>query len=77
MSVPVEWQGGLLDRSTARYFYKWLKTSLHKPICNLLKTCFLENVQSKINYNFYNKSFCNKQIQDLTMVVYLTKWDVC
>jgi hypothetical protein len=32
----------LLDRSTARYFYKRLKTSLHKPRGN-----FLENVFSK------------------------------
>ncbi len=28
---------GLLDRSTARYFYKWLKTCLHKTAGNLLE----------------------------------------
>jgi hypothetical protein len=31
---------GLLDRSTARYFYKRLKTSLHKPRGNLLEILF-------------------------------------
>ncbi len=32
--------GGLLDRSTARCFYKRLKTSLHKPRGNLLENLF-------------------------------------
>jgi hypothetical protein len=31
---------GLLDRSTARYFYKRLKTRLHKPRGNLLENLF-------------------------------------
>jgi hypothetical protein len=39
-SLLVLVQGGLLDRSTARYFYNWLKTSLNKPTGNLLKNLF-------------------------------------
>ncbi len=31
---------GMLDRSTARYFYKRLRTSLHKPRGNLLENLF-------------------------------------
>ncbi len=43
---------GLLNRSTALYFYKPLKTSLHKPGGNLLKNLFSKNVHLKIVYNF-------------------------
>jgi predicted transcriptional regulator len=35
---------GLLNRSTARYFYKRLEASLHKPTGNLLENLFLKNV---------------------------------
>jgi hypothetical protein len=45
--VPCHW--GLLDRSTARYFYKWLKTSLHKPTGNLLKISFSRKYAVKSN----------------------------
>jgi hypothetical protein len=40
--------GGLLDRSTARYFYKRLLTCLHKPTENFLENLFGENVYLKI-----------------------------
>jgi hypothetical protein len=43
---------GLLDRSTSRYFYKRLKTSLHKPRGNFLENLFSKNVDLKIIYNF-------------------------
>jgi hypothetical protein len=36
--------GGLLDRSTARYFYKRLKTSLHKPRGNLVEILFYKKM---------------------------------
>jgi hypothetical protein len=36
------WCRGLLDRSTARYFYKRIKTSLHKPRGNLVENLFYE-----------------------------------
>ncbi len=35
---------GLLDRSMARYFYKRLKTSLHKPTGNLFKKLVLQKM---------------------------------
>jgi hypothetical protein len=35
-----ERQGGLLDRSTARYFYKGYKTSLQKHTVNLVENLF-------------------------------------
>jgi hypothetical protein len=35
---------GLLDRSTAGYFYERLKTSLHKPTGNLLENLFFLHV---------------------------------
>jgi hypothetical protein len=44
-----ETAGGLLDRSTARYFYKQLKTSLHKPRGNLLENLFSRNYAVKNN----------------------------
>ncbi len=51
IATQLTW-GGLLDRSTALYFYKRLKTNLHKPRGNLLETYFLKNVHLKIIYNF-------------------------
>jgi hypothetical protein len=52
---------GLLERSTARYFYKRLKTCLHKPTGNLLeilvyRKCTFENcLQFFINVFVSNK----------------------
>ncbi len=53
--------GGLLDRSSARYFYKGSKKSLHKHTRNLVENLFSKNVHLKIVYNFWHKSFCLKQ----------------
>jgi hypothetical protein len=39
-SLLVVVKRGLLDRSTSGYFYKWRKTSLHKPAGDLLKKLF-------------------------------------
>jgi hypothetical protein len=45
--------GGLLDRSTAWYFYKDSKTSLHKPTANSGKNIFfITNVYINM-YIFY------------------------
>jgi hypothetical protein len=38
---------GVLDRSTALYFYKRLKTSLHKPRGNLLENLFYKKCAFK------------------------------
>ncbi len=49
---------GLLDRSTARYFYKRLKPSLHKPTGNLLGNLFCRKCAFKNNSLLLEKSFC-------------------
>ncbi len=54
-------KGGLLDISTARYFYKVFKTILHKPIVNSGINIFVTNVYINIIYNFYNKAYSVKQ----------------
>ncbi len=51
---------GLLDISTARYFYKVFKTTLHKPTANSGITYFIANVYINIIYNFYNKGYSVK-----------------
>ncbi len=43
---------GLLDISTALYFYKRLKTSLHKPRGNLLENLTSKKCAFKNSYNF-------------------------
>jgi hypothetical protein len=48
---------GLLDRSTARYFYKRLKTSLHKPRDNLWENLFSKKCAFKINLQLSEKKF--------------------
>jgi hypothetical protein len=48
-----DFRRGLLDRSTARYFYKGSKTSLHKHTGNLVENLFYKkNVHLKVIYNF-------------------------
>jgi hypothetical protein len=46
---------GLLDRSTALYFYKRLKTSLHKPRGNLLENLFYKKCAFKNNLQLFEK----------------------
>ncbi len=48
---------GLLDRSTARYFYKRLKTSLHKPRGNFLENLFSKKCALKNNLQLLEKKF--------------------
>ncbi len=64
VKVIVSFQRGLLNKSTAWYFYKRLKTSLHKPTGNLLQNLFSKKCAFKNNLQF-KKSFCLKQIQHL------------
>jgi hypothetical protein len=52
---------GLLDRSTARYFYKGSKTILHKSTANSGINLFIKNVDINIIYNFCNKDLSVKQ----------------
>jgi hypothetical protein len=49
--------GGLLDRSTALYFYKRLKTSLHKPRGNLLENLFSKKCAFKNNLQLLEENF--------------------
>jgi hypothetical protein len=53
-------KGGLLDRSTARYFYKRLKTSLHKPRDNLLEHLFSKKCSFKINLQLLEQTFMSQ-----------------
>jgi hypothetical protein len=68
--------GGLLDKSTARYFYKRLKTSLHKPRGNLLEILFYNKCAFKNNLQLSEKSFSLKQVQHLKMAFYFKKWPI-
>jgi hypothetical protein len=51
---------GLLDRSTALYFYKRLKTSLHKPRGNLLENLFSKKCAFKNNLQLLEKKFLSQ-----------------
>ncbi len=51
---------GLLDRSTARYFYKQLKTSLHKPRGNFLENLFSKKCAFKNNLQLLEKKFLSQ-----------------
>jgi hypothetical protein len=51
---------GLLDRSTARYFYKRLKTSLHKPRGNLLENLFSKKCAFINNLQLLEKTFLSQ-----------------
>ncbi len=48
---------GLLDRSTARYVYKRLKASLHKPTDILLENLFSKKCAIKNNLQLLEKKF--------------------
>jgi hypothetical protein len=72
-----EWVSrGLLDRSTAQYFYQRLKTTLHKPRGNLLENLFSKKYAFKNNLQLLEKKFCLKQIYHLKMAFYLAKWPI-
>ncbi len=64
---------GLLDRSTARYFYKRLKASLHKPTDNLLENLFSKKCVFKNNLQLLEQIFCLKHVKHLKVTFYLTK----
>jgi hypothetical protein len=51
---------GLLDRSTARYFYKRLKTSLHKPRGILVEILFYKKCALKNNLQLLEKQFLSQ-----------------
>ncbi len=51
---------GLLDRSTALYFYKRLKTSLHKPRGNLFENLFFFKCAFKNNFQLLEKKFLSQ-----------------
>jgi hypothetical protein len=51
---------GLLDRSTARYFYKRLKVSLHKPTGNLLENLYSKKCVFKNNLKHLEKKFLSQ-----------------
>jgi hypothetical protein len=51
---------GLLDRSTARYFYKRLKASLHEPTGNLLENLFSKKCVFKNNLQLLEKKFLSQ-----------------
>jgi hypothetical protein len=53
-------EGGLLDRSTALYFYKRLKTSLHKPRGNFLENLFSTKCAFKKNLQLLEKKFLSQ-----------------
>jgi hypothetical protein len=55
LAHPSPSAGGLLDRSTARYFYKRLKPSLHKPTDNLLENLFCRKCAFKNNSQLLEK----------------------
>ncbi len=57
----IMFSGGLLDRSTARYFYKRLKTSLHKPRGNLLENLFSKKCWLKNNLKLLEKKFLSQR----------------
>jgi hypothetical protein len=50
---------GLLNTSTARYFYKVSKSILHNPTVN--SEINITNLYTNIIYNFYNKAYSVKQ----------------
>jgi hypothetical protein len=51
---------GLLDRSTALYFYKRLKTNLHKPKGNFLENLFSKKCAFKNNLQILEKKFLSQ-----------------
>jgi hypothetical protein len=57
--LRLRWRG-LLDRSMALYFYKQLKTSLHKPRGNLLENLFSKKCEFKNNLLLLEKKFLSQ-----------------
>ncbi len=60
---PASWAPtlrGLLDRTTTRYVYKWLKASLHKPTGNLLEILFSKKCVFKNNLQLLEKNFLSQ-----------------
>ncbi len=55
-----EFDRGLLDKSTARYFYKRLKTSLHKPRGNFLENLFSKKCALKNNLQLLANKFLSQ-----------------
>jgi hypothetical protein len=64
---------GLLDRSTALYFYKRLKTSLHKPRGNLLQNLFYKKCAFKNNLQLLEKNFLSQTNTTPKNVILLSK----
>jgi hypothetical protein len=60
MGPASSYTGGLLDISTARYFYEVPKTILHKPTDNSGINIFITNVYTNIINNFYYISYSVK-----------------
>ncbi len=60
VSDPDRFGWGLLDRSTALYFYKQLKTSLHKPRGNLLENLFSKKCAFKNTLQLLVKKFLSQ-----------------
>jgi hypothetical protein len=67
---------GLLDRSTARYFYKQPKASLHKPT-GLLENLFPKKGVFKNNLQHLEKMFFSQTNTTPKMAFYLTQWPIC
>jgi hypothetical protein len=60
--LTLDFQRGLLDRSTARYFYQRLKTGLHKPTGNLLENIFSRKCAFKNNLQPLEKKILSQTI---------------
>ncbi len=67
---------GLLDRSTALYFYKQLKTSIHKPIGSLFENLFSKKYAFKNNLQLLEKKFLSQTNTTSKMAFYLAKWPI-
>jgi hypothetical protein len=67
-------KGDLLNRSTARYFYKRLKTSLHKPRGNLIEILFSKKCTFKNNLQLLEKEFLSQTNTTLKNGILFTKW---
>ncbi len=68
--------GGLPDRSTALYFYKRLKTSLHKPKGNLLENLFSKKYAFKNNLQLLEKKFLSQTNTTPKNGILLSKWPI-
>jgi hypothetical protein len=64
---------GLLDRSTARYFYKRLKASLHKPTDNLLENLFSKKCVFKNNLQLLEQNFLSQTCKTPKSYILLNK----